>query len=165
MKNMSCNITISQATVTDAREILALQKRAFIQEAELIGNYTIRPIVQTIEEMIEDFNTLVFIKAMIDTQIIGSARGEIINGICYIGRVVVEPVYQKMGYGRMLMNAIEAMFPTVREFELFTGEKSTGNIQFYSKLGYSIIETFFDQDGVTLVKMRKIKTIPTERPH
>jgi chorismate mutase-like protein len=151
----SDQITISKASADDARSILSLQKRAFIQEAELINNYSIMPLVQSIDMMMMDFNRFTIFKAEYDSRIIGSARVEIVNSTCYIGRVIVEPLYQKHGVGRLLMHAIESQFHDIHVFKLFTGESSVGNIEFYSKLGYSIFDRYTDSDGVNLVKMRK----------
>jgi chorismate mutase/ribosomal protein S18 acetylase RimI-like enzyme len=150
-------IRIEQATDKDAKVILGLQKRAFIQSAEKSGkNYNITPIVQTVEEMQEDFKKYHFVKALMNNLIIGSCRANMENSICYIGRVVVEPIYQRQGCGIQLMNAIESHFNNAREFELFTGNNDNETIGFYSKLGYVKEDTFVSPEKITLVRMRKI---------
>jgi chorismate mutase/ribosomal protein S18 acetylase RimI-like enzyme len=149
-------LIIVDAKVEDARAILSLQKRAFIQEAERAeNNYDIPAMHQTLADMEEDFKQYSILKATIQAYIVGSVRARIIDGVCHIGRLVVEPIYQQQGYGAALMEAIQARFSQAREFELFTGEKSLENIRFYSKRGYVLIEHFADQYGFKLVRMRK----------
>lgn len=154
-------LCIEQGSIDDAKAILGLQKRAFIQSAEKSGNnYNIAPITQTIDEMRADFSKYCFIKATVNNRIVGSCRANMDNSICYIGRVVVEPIYQRHGYGLQLMNAIEDRFKDAKEFEIFTGNDSEENISFYGKLGYIKEDTFMSQDKILMVRMRKInKTI------
>lgn len=154
--NSQCEeISIEEASIDDASQILGLQKRAFIQEAELINNYSIFPITQSLNEIISDFSKFTILKALQNDMIIGSARAQQIDSICYIGRVVVEPIFQNRGVGKLLMNAIESKFRSAKEFELFTGANSTRNIEFYSKLGYVKESCFEDPTGALLLKMRK----------
>jgi hypothetical protein len=63
-------VEILQATVADAPEILALQKLAYLSEAELYKDFTIPPLTQTIEELIADFVRKTFLKAFEDGCII-----------------------------------------------------------------------------------------------
>jgi chorismate mutase-like protein len=147
---------IEDATIADAQSILALQKRAFIQEAEAAGNdYNIPPIVETIAEMHEDVRRYSILKATLDGRIVGSVRARMIGVTCHIGRVIVEPIYQGKGYGSVLMQAIEARFSDAKFFELFTGEASSSNIRFYSNRGYTLIEPFSGPNALRLVRMRK----------
>lgn len=153
-------LRIEQASIDDAKAILGLQKRSFIQSAEKSGNnYNIAPIVQTIEEMKADFSKFHFLKAITNNLIVGSCRANTDHSICYIGRVVVEPVYQRRGYGIQLMNAIEAHFNDANEFEIFTGNDSEENVSFYSKLGYVKEDTFMGPEKIMMVRMRKINHV------
>jgi chorismate mutase/GNAT superfamily N-acetyltransferase len=156
-KTASDEFIVKQATLEDARTILGVQKRAFIQEAEKYGNnYNIAPIIESLEEMQEDFKKHIFVKAIKDDLLIGSARARMDGSICYIGRVVVEPIYQRRGYGKLLMTAIEELFSTANEYELFTGAESIENVGFYEKLGYSKEDVFAGSDKIKLVRMRKV---------
>jgi hypothetical protein len=82
---------IEKATVSDAEEILALQKLAYRSETEIYNDFNIPPMVQTLESIQKDFKNQVFLKALIDGRIIGSVRAYSKEGICYIGRLVVHP--------------------------------------------------------------------------
>lgn len=149
---------ICDVNENDIERVFFLQKRAFVQEAEKNdGNYSIVPIAQTLEQFRDEFNRFVYVKIVDGEMILGSARAKEVNGTCHIGRVIVEPVFQKRGYGSLLMSAIEKKFPDSGVYELFTAEKSPENIRFYQKCGYTVEEKIIDSSGVAMVVMRKRK--------
>lgn len=152
---------IEQATVNDAAEILALQKLAYQSEAALNNDYTIPPLHQTLESMVADLTNQVVLKAVAEGRILGSVRAYVQDGTCYIGRVIVHPDVQNQGLGTRLMGAIEAAFPEVRRFELFTGQKSARNLYLYQKLGYRMFKEAPLNANIGLVYLEKLK----ENPH
>jgi isochorismate pyruvate lyase len=155
-KDCGKGVLICDVNEKDIENIYFLQKRAFVQEAEKNGgNYSIVPIAQTLEQFRDEFDKFVYVKAVDREMIVGSARASVINGTCYISRVIVEPVFQRCGYGSFLMNAIEQKFPDAIVYELFTAEKSPENIRFYQKNGYTIEDRTVDTTGVAMVIMRK----------
>ena len=146
---------IEIADIKDAQEILAPQKLAYQSEAAIYNNYAIPPLTQSLEEMRADFEKQVVLKAVADGKIIGSVRGYLQDGICFIGRVIVHPEFQNRGLGSQLMAAIENCFTPVRWYELFTGEKSERNLHFYHKLGYRIFRVERLKDAVPMVYLKK----------
>jgi hypothetical protein len=54
-------LDIEKATVSDAEEILALQKLAYKSEAELYSDYSIPPMTQTLDEILAEFNRQKFL--------------------------------------------------------------------------------------------------------
>lgn len=148
--------TVSQATQDDIRDIFLLQKRAFVQEAEINGgNYGISPIKQTLNELTQEFPNFTYLKANVNNTIIGSVRAVQKGDTCLIGRLMTEPVFQNFGLGIKLMNAIESAFLNVKRYELFTGEASTGNVRFYLNRGYRIFDKKEDVPGVWLLMFEK----------
>ncbi len=131
-----CTVPISDAVVADAAEILALQKLCYQSEAQLNGDFQIPPLLQDLAGMLADFAQQRILKAVFDGRIVGSVRACEREGACHIGRVIVHPELQNRGLGTRLMAEIEARFPTVSRFELFTGQKSARNLYLYQKLGY-----------------------------
>ena len=110
--NSDEDVIITDANFEDARAILSLQKRAYIQEVEKAGDdYGIPPMRQTLSEMEDDFKHYVILKAMKQSLIVGSVRAKMNDEICYIGRLIVEPIFQQKGYGAALMKSIEERFP------------------------------------------------------
>jgi ribosomal protein S18 acetylase RimI-like enzyme len=128
---------ISKASINDAQEILDLQKLAYKSEAELYNNFDIAPLIQTIEELKDQFQNHTFLKAISEGEIIGTVRAYEEKGTCYIGRLAVHPDYQNLGVGTALMKTIESHYSPKR-FDLFVGTKSAKNIHLYEKLGYVI---------------------------
>ncbi|HTP64128.1 MAG TPA: GNAT family N-acetyltransferase [Geobacteraceae bacterium] len=147
---------ILRADISDAAEILALQKQAYRSEAALYNDRSIPPLTQTLSEIEKEFSVKTFLKACESGQIIGSVRADIHEATCYIGRLIVHPEFQRRGTGTRLMSAIETGFPAARRFELFTGSRSVGNIRLYERLGYRIFRTIRLSPRVELVLMEKV---------
>jgi len=147
-----CEPAISLATMDDLPAILALQKLAFRSEAELYNDFSLPPLTQTLESIAAEFPAKIFLKACLADVIVGSVRAFQKDSTCYIERVVVHPDCQGRGIGTALMHALEARFPDVRRYELFTGHRSERNLHLYRKLGYSV----FKQQGM-LVFMEKLR--------
>jgi len=146
---------IERAMISDAEEILILQKLAYRSEAEIYNDFNIPPLVQTLESIEKDFENQYFLKAVMDGKIIGSVRAYTKEGTCYIGRLIVHPDFQNRGIGTDLMNEIERIFNTCRRFELFTGDKSERNLYFYQKLGYKIFKKAKITDQTMIVYLEK----------
>jgi ribosomal protein S18 acetylase RimI-like enzyme len=128
---------IRKAAVENAEEILDLQKLAYQSEAAIYDDYNIPPLTQSLEEIRDDFENMVFLVAEINGKIIGSVRAFAKSGTCHIGRLIVHPDYQNQGIGTQLLSKIEEMFSKSRRFELFTGHRSEKNLYLYQKLGYN----------------------------
>ena len=87
------DISIVQASLKDASMILALQKLAYQSEAKLNDDWTIPPLTQTPSEILSEFETRVFLKAICADRIIGSVRASQDSGTCQVGRLIVHPDY------------------------------------------------------------------------
>ena len=146
---------IERAMISDAEEILSLQKLAYRSEAEIYNDFNIPPLVQTLESIEKDFENQYFLKTVMNGKIIGSVRAYTKEGTCYIGRLIVHPDFQNRGIGTDLMNEIERIFNTCRRFELFTGDKSERNLYLYQKLGYKIFKKAKITDQTMVVYLEK----------
>lgn len=150
---------ILQATITDAEEILKLQKLAYQIEAERYNDYNIPPLKQTIDEIKEQFKTHIFLKAVSEGEILGTVRAYEKDETCYIGKLAVLPNKQNQGIGTALMKEIEKYFIPKR-FELFVGSKSDNNIHLYQKLGFNVYKTGNYECGhIEILYMEKINKI------
>ncbi|MEW6263029.1 MAG: GNAT family N-acetyltransferase [Thermodesulfobacteriota bacterium] len=148
-------ISILQASIEDALEILALQKLAYRSEALLYDDWTIPPLTQTRSQIEAEFESKVFLKAVQANRIVGSVRASLDNGTGFIGRLIVHPDYQRKGIGTQLMLKIEAFFPRAERFELFTGSRSIDNIRLYQRLGYRAYREENLSPNVRLIFMEK----------
>lgn len=146
---------ISRATVADAEPILRLQQQAYQSEARLYNDWLIPPLVQTLDQLVEEFATATVLEARVDGRLIGSVRASQSGGAVHIGRLIVAPDLQGRGIGTALLRAIEACFPKAGCFELFTGSLSVDNIRLYRRHGYAVVREEVLGPTVVLVFMRK----------
>lgn len=147
---------IKKAQKEDLEEILKLQYLAYQSEAKLFGNMDIPPLKQTIEEVYDEFQKGVILKAVDDRGvIIGSVRAYQDGGTVYIGKLMVHPSKQGQGIGTKLLLAMEKQYPNQR-YELFTSTRSEKNIALYRKLGYKIYEEKQITEELRFVYMEKV---------
>jgi GNAT superfamily N-acetyltransferase len=147
---------IQRSIINDAAEILALQKFAYLSEAELYNDFSIPPLTQTLDELQESYSRYIILKAVDADRIVGSVNGRLNKGRCLVGRLMVHPEMQGIGIGKALMEAIEEEFPEAEAFRLFTGEISERNIRLYERLGYNIYERKEVPGSFGVVFMEKI---------
>lgn len=88
-------------------------------------------------------------------KIAGAVRGRSQGDVVEIGRLVVHPRFQRNGIGTRLLRAIEMHFATEACYELFTGDRSMGNLRLYARHGYTEIRREGTASTVTVVVMRK----------
>jgi len=150
---------IVKAKKNDLQEILILQKTAYKKEADRYNDQSIPPLIQTMEEIEKDYEDTLFLKLSINENIVGSIKGKVENDTCSIGRLMVHPDYQKKGYGKELIKALEDEIlesTSLNRFELFTGEISFDNIALYESQGYRIFKTVPFDEEINIVYMEKI---------
>jgi ribosomal protein S18 acetylase RimI-like enzyme len=148
-------VIIRAASGVDAEEILALQKLAYESEAALYGDWSIPPLIQTLESLREEFARSIVLRAEVDGRIVGSVRASMEGGACSIARLMVHPDFQGQGIGSALLRAIEGIFPDVARYVLFTGDKSRPTIRLYQQHGYEITRTEAQTPAVMLVHLEK----------
>jgi ribosomal protein S18 acetylase RimI-like enzyme len=147
---------IQRATVEDAADILALQRLAFLSEATIYDNYTIKPLKQSLKSISDEFDDYLFLKVTETDIIIGSVRARLLeDGSCYIGRLMVHPHHQNQGIGKKLMDEVEKSFKTCLRYILTTGHLSYQNLKFYQKLGYTPYKTEKVSDKINLIYLEK----------
>ena len=134
-------VTISDASTKDADAILLLQKLAYQSEAKLYSDWSLPPLTQSIESLLEEFTKSIVLKATLGDRLVGSVRAMQTGDTCAIGRLIVHPELQGQGIGSKLLRSIEERFKGVSKFELFTGSRSEANIRLYQRHGYTIVRT------------------------
>ena len=119
--------------------IVAISKRAFETDIEVggaIGDYP--PEYDSViwhEQMLNEGHLL---QAVIDGEIVGCAilfldkDGETL----YIGRIFIDPVHHRKGYGLSLMKMAENFYPGIKKVKLDTPLWNVRTNAFYTKLGY-----------------------------
>ena len=123
----------------DIERIVAISKRAFETDIEVggvIGDYP--PEYDSIlwhEQMRNEGHLL---QAVVDGEIVGGAILFVDNDgeSLYIGRIFIDPVHHRKGYGLSLMKLVEACYPGIRKIQLDTPLWNVRTNTFYTKLGY-----------------------------
>ena len=151
----SDTVKIVLASRKDAPGILALQKLAFQGEAEIHDDYSVSPLTQTLEDLLEEFKIYRFYKASKGNDLAGSVRTLVKGNTCHIGRLIVHPQFQKHGIDSLLMSCVELRHPKVERFELFAGHRSMRNLILCRKLGYKEFKREKIHGDLTLVFLEK----------
>ncbi|WIO45300.1 GNAT family N-acetyltransferase [Klebsiella electrica] len=149
-------MNITKANLKDLPTLLDIQKEAYLAEADIYSDYAIPPLTETLIDFTQALSSSVVLKAELEGIAVASVRARLKGEICEIGRLSVSPHYQKRGIGRSLLLACEALFPSSRYCELFTGSRSEANIRLYESLGYRRIRTDVLSRKVTLIYLRKV---------
>jgi len=147
---------IIKANFEDLPKILHLQKLAYLSEAKIHNNYSIQPLLQTLDELEMEFEKIIILKLMDDenNEIIGSIRAYEENNRVYIGKLMVHPDYQNKGIGKILLKNMETLFPN-KTFELFTSSKSEKNLYIYKKNGYKEFKRQKTLDNIEIIFLEK----------
>jgi len=129
------------ADPADAPEILALQRVAYRPQEELYGGEeNVPPLVQTLQELTDEFGRTRFVKAVVNGKLIGSARARLNERAAEVSRIMVHPYFQGRGIGRRLLDEIERSLQNVDRFETAVGGKSEDNIVWLQRQGYQIFQ-------------------------
>ena len=149
--------TIVPAQLADAPAILALQKLAFEPEARACQVWEIPPLQETVDGIREHIRMATVLKATDGERLLGSVRGIVTGDTCLIRVLAVAPDAQGRGLGARLLGAIEAAHPEVRRFELTTNMIMVGNVRFYLRHGYEVVEQVQHAPTIRLAFMRKVR--------
>ena len=132
-------LKLVNAELKQIERIVAISKSSFETDTEVggaIGDYP--PEYDSIlwhEQMRNEGHLL---QAVVDGEIVGGAilfvdkEGESL----YIGRIFIDPVHHRKGYGLSLMKLVEAYYPGIRKINLDTPLWNVRTNAFYTKLGY-----------------------------
>ena len=145
-----------KAERTQLERIVAMSKRAFETDVAVggaAGDYP--PEYDSItwhEQMLDEGHLF---QAVVDEELIGGAILFLSENkeSLYIGRIFVDSLHHKKGYGISLMKLVENLYPDVKEINLDTPIWNIRTNSFYKKLGYSELK---QEDGF-LFYQKKMK--------
>ncbi len=153
--NSMDEVLYRRAEKGDAPEILGLQKTAGQCEAEIYNDENLPSLLQTLEELQNDFDRAVFIKAVLNGKILGSVRGQARDDTALISGISVHPYFQRRDIGRRLVDEIEKAFPNAKRFEAFTGQKNERGLHLLDQAGYREFKTEPFTPAITWVHLQK----------
>lgn len=146
---------IARATAEDLPTILELQRLAFREEAEHVGDMSIKPMSQTLEELRKEFERSVVLKYVLDGEIVASVRARMEGTTCHIARLIVRPDHWRQGIGRKMVAEVERIFAGAARFELYTREDHLTTRPFYRSMGYEPFRTERHSDTLCFVHLFK----------
>lgn len=149
-------LEISRATAEDAELVAELVREGFRSEAERYG-VEIPPMREVAADVVAALEAGdIALIARIDGEPVGTVRGHMQeDGSVMVRRLAVLPNARRNGVARELMGALEAAYPELERFELFTGSETTPAIALYESLGYVRYREQEQVPGVIIVFLEK----------
>ena len=141
-------IIIKQAIMSEAEDILELQKIAYQSEAGLYQDWNIPPLLQTLQQLQLEFENHKIIVATFNDEIIGSVRGYVDQDTLHIGRLIVHPDFQKQGIGKELIRLTKLETPKAKLI-LLAAPKA---VNYYPKIGMTRHENCYFLDDINKLK-------------
>ena len=146
---------IVKAGADQAEKIVEMSVRAFGTDVSVGGIKGERPpeydSIEWHKQMAREGHLY---QAMIENDLVGAAIvfPDETGKSVYIGRIFIDSVYQRKGYGIRLMECIEKNFPCAAEFNLDTPCWNERTNAFYKRSGYQAIKA---EDGFIFYQKRK----------
>ena len=146
---------IVKAEADQVAKIVEMSVRAFETDVNVGGTKGEYPpgfdSIEWHEHMVREGHLY---QAMVENDLVGAAIvfPDEINKSVYIGRIFIDSIYHRKGYGLRLMECIEKNFPCAAEFDLDTPCWNERTNAFYKRLGYRIIKV---EDGFNYYQKRK----------
>jgi len=148
-------LTIHRALDSDVAAMHGIQMRAFEEEGRRCGTQDIPPLQEQMASVAEHVRTQIALVAREDERIVGCVRGLLEGGVCTIRALVVDPSRQGRGFGSALLEALEAQLDDAERVNLTTNTIMEGNVAFYERHGYHVVEYTTPIPGITLAQMSK----------
>jgi predicted N-acetyltransferase YhbS len=150
--------TIHRAVASDVAAMHRLQERAFEEEGRRCGTQEIPPLQEQAASIEDHVQNQIALVAKQDGAVIGCVRGLVEGQVCLIRALAVEPSKHGQGVGSALLRALEAELFNVERIDLTTNTLMEGNVPFYERHGYRVVERTTPLPGVTLAHMSKPAT-------
>lgn len=156
-------VNLERALVKDAKELLNIQKECFKNYSIKYGDFDSNPYHMTLHRM--EFNLKY--KFGQYYKVVDFVSEKIIGGIfifeldnpliMQIAQFYLEPEYQQLGIGKMVLNAIIEKNSNVHTWYVDTILEEDHNVNFYKQAGFVEIEREVEHEGlsfITLIKKR-----------
>ena len=130
---------LENAELKHIERIVDISKAAFDSDIHVGASEADRPPdYDSVPWHIQMKNEGHLLQAVIDGEIVGGAilfvdeDGETL----YVGRIFIDPVHYRKGYGLTLMKMAETFYPGIKKIKLDTPLWNVRTNAFYTKLGY-----------------------------
>ena len=125
---------IEKFTIEYYDEIVELWRKAGI---EVVSSDTIDEVTRVLSR-----NPDLFLIGKINDEVIAVVMGAFDGRRGYVHHLAVAPDYQKMGYGKIIMEVLIEQFRamSVHKVHLFIEKSNKSTVEFYSNLGWDVRE-------------------------
>ena len=130
---------LENAELKNIERIVAISKAAFDSDIHVGASEADRPPdYDSIPWHIQMKNEGHLLQAVVDREIVGGAILFVNKDreTLYIGRIFIDPLHYRKGYGLSLMKLVEAFYPGIKKIKLDTPLWNVRTNAFYTKLGY-----------------------------
>lgn len=154
-------VNLEKALVKDAKELLNIQKECFENYSIKYGDFDSNPYHMTLHRM--EFNLKY--KFGQYYKIVDFVSEKIIGGIfifeldspliMQIAQFYLQPAYQQLGIGKMVLNAVIEKNSSVHTWYVDTILEEDYNVNFYKHAGFVEIEREVEHEGLSFVTLIK----------
>jgi len=132
---------IRQARIEDVAVVHEVVRGAF-EEYRGVLAVSASALDETLEDVRREISGGRVLVALEGGEVVGTVRYELKPDCLYVGRLAVLPAYRKHGVGAAVMAYVEGLAPRLgrRRIQLATRESMPGNLRFYERLGYRVVE-------------------------
>jgi N-acetylglutamate synthase-like GNAT family acetyltransferase len=148
-------LSVSEIVRADAEELLNLQKLSYEDKALTYDDYMISPMTDRLEDIVEEMNRKVILKATAANIVVGTIRGYQIGSSCRVERLCINPKYRHQGIGKCLLAELERRFPNL-EYQTVIWERCKEAITFFESRGFVRYDLQHLSDYVTVIYLRKM---------
>ena len=130
---------LEKAEPQNIERIVAISKAAFDSDLDIGASKTDGPPdYDSIAWHIQMKNEGHLLQAVVDGEIVGGAILFLDKDseTLYIGRIFIDPVHHRKGYGLSLMKMVEVYYSGIKKIKLDTPLWNARTNAFYTKLGY-----------------------------
>ena len=134
---------LEYAELKHIERIVAISKAAFDSEINVGASKAGGPPdYDSIPWHIQMKNEGHLLQVVVDGEIVGGAILFVNKDreTLYIGRIFIDPLHYRKGYGLSLMKLVEAFYPGIKKIKLDTPLWNVRTNAFYTKLGYSEVK-------------------------
>jgi len=155
---INSNIRLSKASVTDAQNLLDIQKEVFIPIYEKYQDHGTSPVNQSLEKFLKRFEIGDYYKILYQNYLVGSVFVyEKEPGVMNLHIINILRRSQNKGIAQEVMKRLELMYPQATCWELETILSEKRNCYLYEKIGYIQSEELrVINDKMTLVSYKKL---------
>ena len=133
--------------------MLALQRRAYAVEAELVGSDAIPPLHETLAELQACGET--FLGTLVEDELAGAISWRLEDGVVDIHRLIVDPPRSRQGIGSALVRGAIAAEPEAVCAIVQTGAENEPACALYLREGFEHVDDGEVAGGLRISRFRR----------